>query len=1204
MKIKLRVILLVITCSLATSSRSVVTFHQGDPCERAHNLPACAPMVKCYSHRLVINTDACDVTREGMAAWVHNVFDNATVAFFEEDPLITTTSNTSLTVHGSLQTVHGADIPLVTIVTMLHLESLDWAQLHPGWCFTPYAEYIPTCVHIVTCSGQTLDLDMAACSIYPANITAWLHATFANTTNTTVEILDLSEKIVEVPLNLTATSSSTISLGSQIWADRWWPVSGPHGLRAREVWEFTNASSETVVAILDSGLPPLATPIFANIADGYDFISDELMGKDGDGRDASWEDPGDSSPECPGPSSWHGTQVAAVLAANMDQFRGVATNVTILPIRVLGACQTGHASDVADAVVWASGGLINNVTTNPVPATIISMSFSGVGQCPSYLQSAINQAISNGCVLLAAAGNNGASSANYFPGNCGGVIVVQASTKSGTLASYSNNRGTLAAPGGDSTNPMVTISPDANLESLVAVAAMGTSLSVPMVAGFFALGLELYGPRFNLGDTLTSFIDDCPMELCGPGIVSFYGTARAIHVVENTNYKCSTNATKTNNTYQDTVMWLNTTDATWEEEHVVCDNSIVQATNTYPCCAVTQAASGYLKSAVILTDGSLKVWGTLNHGSAGTGVDNVVTTAPTNTVQFGTGVIIISVAAGESHFCAVKQGGDVMCWGDNTNGQCGFSPTTSSSAPVPFAVDIGGVKATAIVSGDFHTCIVTVDRLIVKCWGYHGSGQHGDGSTISPAWKLSSNVLLPSVNSGNYIRQLNCKAYSCCIITSLEEMWCWGYNAQGLLGIGSTTDTSTPTKLNLQGNNVTKIAISVLNTCVVDSFGGVYCWGSNYYEQSGISGGGNTNTIYSPVFHSSRLVTTDAIDVESLPSVMIALKIDGTLWGWGYGFGSVPYNMNNWPTTSSSKFALHSGGGGLILNGDFSIPLMVPQTNPASSTTTPVYLGDFCGSVSLCPAGRTLAHATCSTSVRTIDCICNSGTYPTSATACAPIVSYDMPYTTSMALGYYSTCACSASTGEIKCWGHGTASAGSMGYGDQIFRGRSTDTMIAALPTVDLGLGSLAKVVVSGSKHVCAILFDNTVKCWGLNSHGQLGLGHTNNIGDGPNEMGDNLPAVDLGLGRTAKQLSLSQLSSGYTCAILDDDSVKCWGDGTWGTLGTGVQEKRGDQPNEMGASLLAVDLGPGQYCIPNPIYLNRAMLTSHGIVSRRHFMF
>ena len=66
------------------------------------------------------------------------------------------------------------------------------------------------------------------------------------------------------------------------------------------------------------------------------------------------------------------------------------------------------------------------------------------------------------------------------------------------------------------------------------------------------------------------------------------------------------------------------------------------------------------------------------------------------------------------------------------------------------------------------------------------------------------------------------------------------------------------------------------------------------------------------------------------------------------------------------------------------------------------------------------------------------------------------------------------------------------------------------LPAVDLGTGKTAPKIAAGHMHACALLKDGSVKCWGNNAGGQLGLGDMQNRGDQPNEMGDNLPIVKL----------------------------------------------------------------------------------------------
>jgi hypothetical protein len=124
-----------------------------------------------------------------------------------------------------------------------------------------------------------------------------------------------------------------------------------------------------------------------------------------------------------------------------------------------------------------------------------------------------------------------------------------------------------------------------------------------------------------------------------------------------------------------------------------------------------------------------------------------------------------------------------------------------------------------------------------------------------------------------------------------------------------------------------------------------------------------------------------------------------------------------------------------------------------------------------------------------------------------------------------------------------------------------------------------AIAVASGEYHNCAILDDHRVKCWGNNDTGQLGLGDTIVRGADPSTMGDNLPTVDLGTGRTAKAIAASRYTS---CAILDDQTVKCWGGaGGCPLLGRGpplasgpLLGNVGAGPEEMGDHLPALDFG------------------------------
>ena len=179
---------------------------------------------------------------------------------------------------------------------------------------------------------------------------------------------------------------------------------------------------------------------------------------------------------------------------------------------------------------------------------------------------------------------------------------------------------------------------------------------------------------------------------------------------------------------------------------------------------------------------------------------------------------------------------------------------------------------------------------------------------------------------------------------------------------------------------------------------------------------------------------------------------------------------------------------------------------------------------------------------------------------------------TAVAAGTDHTCVLLI-TGTVKCWG--LNASGQLGLGDTNLRGDEPGEIGDNLPPVDLGTGRVATALVAGGEHTCALLDNGNVKCWGVNTHGELGLGNKTARGDDPGEMGDNLPAVDLGTGRVATALAASEGS--HTCALLDNGTLKCWGRNAEGQLGLGDSNNRGDAANEMGDALPALDLGTGR---------------------------
>lgn len=281
-----------------------------------------------------------------------------------------------------------------------------------------------------------------------------------------------------------------------LFAEQWHYQGGGMGINAVEAWDTVDGAGY-IVAVLDTGQVNHADLAGQFIA-GYDFISDPANARDNDGRDANPNDEGDWDDKYD--SSWHGTHVAGTVAALTDNnvgVAGVAHGAKVQHVRVLGNLG-GTFADINDAIVWASGGTVAGVPANATPANVINLSLGGTTVCPTAMQDAIDIAIANGTVVVAAAGNSSANVSGFSPAGCNGVIAV-AGTGPNNTAYASTNFGTrinVAAPAGSGSQPatnQVLSTLNAGLEGQGADSYAwyaGTSMAAPHVAGTIALMME------------------------------------------------------------------------------------------------------------------------------------------------------------------------------------------------------------------------------------------------------------------------------------------------------------------------------------------------------------------------------------------------------------------------------------------------------------------------------------------------------------------------------------------------------------------------------------------------------------------------------------------------------------------------------------------------------------------------------------------
>ncbi|PPT81405.1 peptidase S8 [Xanthomonas arboricola pv. zantedeschiae] len=313
------------------------------------------------------------------------------------------------------------------------------------------------------------------------------------------------------------------------------------GINVRPAWDKATGKG-AVVAVIDTGVT--AHPeLSANMLAGYDFISDAFIARDGNARDTDATDLGDwaAANECgsgasASSSSWHGTHVAGIVAAaanNGAGTAGVAFNAKVLPVRVLGRCG-GYLSDIADAIVWASGGTVSGVPANPTPARVINLSLGGIGSCSTTLSNAIASAVSRGTSVVVAAGNSNIDVSQSVPANCPNVIAVAATTSAGAKASFSNfGQGVdIAAPGQAILSTLNSGSTAAGSPSYAVYS--GTSMAAPHVAGVVALmqsvalnPLSAASVEAMLKSTARALPVACPQG-CGAGLVNADGAVAAV----------------------------------------------------------------------------------------------------------------------------------------------------------------------------------------------------------------------------------------------------------------------------------------------------------------------------------------------------------------------------------------------------------------------------------------------------------------------------------------------------------------------------------------------------------------------------------------------------------------------------------------------------------------------------------------------------
>jgi alpha-tubulin suppressor-like RCC1 family protein len=246
------------------------------------------------------------------------------------------------------------------------------------------------------------------------------------------------------------------------------------------------------------------------------------------------------------------------------------------------------------------------------------------------------------------------------------------------------------------------------------------------------------------------------------------------------------------------------------------------------------------------------------------------------------------VSAGINHTCGITTDSQLYCWGLNFNGELGDGTTTTRLRPVA----VGGALRFRLVSanvgiGGGHTCGITTDYRLY-CWGYNAIGQLGDGTTVDRLRPVA-------VAGGKKFRWVDGgSAHTCGIGYSDNRAYCWGANASGKLGDGTTSGRLVPTAV--AGTIAFRqVSTGVDHTCGVTTDNRAFCWGSNQEGQIGDSSTATQRLEPTPVATARRFCQ---LDVGRYHACAVSTG-DNRAFCWGNGrvgqLGNGKTYLSFWP---------------------------------------------------------------------------------------------------------------------------------------------------------------------------------------------------------------------------------------------------------------------------------------------------------------------
>lgn len=304
-----------------------------------------------------------------------------------------------------------------------------------------------------------------------------------------------------------------------------------------------------------------------------------------------------------------------------------------------------------------------------------------------------------------------------------------------------------------------------------------------------------------------------------------------------------------------------------------------------PSVSVSVVSAGLYHSVALKSNGTVWSWGYTGYGLMGVGSDSVSPGVPTQAKNADgtTFTGAVRVSAGGDHTMAVKSDATVWGWGNN-GGALGDGSTTQRTSPVQVkdAAGIPFTTATEVSAGQNYTLAVKADGSLWS-WGYNGYSTLGDGTTTT---RLNPVPVLGTGGGGfTGVSKVAAGQYHAIALKTDGTAWSWGYNAYGELGNGSVGTVALPVRVDVTPGvalaSVVSVGAGLYHSVAVTSNGNAYAWG---YNANGALGDGTTTNRNRPALVKDLAgnALTGIVAAVAGDNYSMFLKSDGTLWATGY----------------------------------------------------------------------------------------------------------------------------------------------------------------------------------------------------------------------------------------------------------------------------------------------------------------------------------